>query len=442
MLAYHAMFLSRFFRPAPHIERRPESEWPNLFRSYRWAILEATFIGYSIFYFVRTNFGVVSHELGQAVGYSKTELGWMLTGLSLAYAVGKFVNGSLSDRSNPRIFMPVGLLLTAGCNLAFGSVHSFGLHLSLWTLNGFVQGMGWPPCGRSLGHWYSLRERGFIFAIWNTAHNVGGALIGIIAAYSAAHWGWQYAFYVPAAIAIVTAVYLMIRLRDTPQSVGLPPIEEFKNDWPEKHMDHEKELSTRELFVQYVLTSKAIWALAIANFFVYIARYAMLSWGPTFLKEVKGASLETGGWSAFIYEGSAIFSTIFVGWLSDKVDGRRALLSLVCMFPVLGAFIALLYAPPGSTTLPLLYFAIIGAFIYPPVMLLGVAALDFSSKKAVGTAAGFVGLFGYAGTAAQSVALGYLADHYGWDSAIGAIIVCALMAIVLLMYASRFKPTS
>jgi len=56
---------------------------------------------------------------------------------------------------------------------------------ALWALNGFIQGMGWPPCGRSLGHWFSVRERGTVFAFWNIAHNVGGGVAGVVAANAA-----------------------------------------------------------------------------------------------------------------------------------------------------------------------------------------------------------------------------------------------------------------
>jgi sugar phosphate permease len=68
------------------------------------------------------------------------------------------------------------LLLTALCNFLFGAASSYSVHLALWTLNGLAQGMGWAPCGRSLGHWYSVRERGTVFAFWNLAVNVGGGL--------------------------------------------------------------------------------------------------------------------------------------------------------------------------------------------------------------------------------------------------------------------------
>ena len=94
--------------------------------------------------------------------------------------------------------------------------------------------MGWPPCGRVMGHWFSESERGLTFSIWNTSHNVGGGIAGVLAAWAVNKFGgWQYAFYVPGRRSpSVGAVYLFLRLRDTPQSVGLPPIEQYRNDYP------------------------------------------------------------------------------------------------------------------------------------------------------------------------------------------------------------------
>ena len=354
------------FRPAAHVVRLPDEQVRRLYPKFRWQILEATFIGYATFYFVRNNLPVVSKEMGQALHYSKSQIGDLLALTAIAYGIGKFVMGAWSDRSNPRYFMPAGLLATALCNFAFGAVNSYPVHLVLWTLNGLAQGMGWAPCGRSLSHWYSVRERGTVFAFWNIAVNVGGGLTGLIAAYSTAWMGWRSAFYVPGVLAVLCAVYLIVRLRDTPQSVGLPPIEEYRNDYPEDGgRDSEAELGTRDLLVHYVLKNRYLWLFAAANFFVYISRYSMLDWGPTYLKEVKHASLEQGGFSTAIFELGGIFSVLLMGWLSDKAGGRRGMITVLCMVPVFLAFAGILYAPAGMLWLNLTLFGIVGFFVYP-----------------------------------------------------------------------------
>jgi OPA family glycerol-3-phosphate transporter-like MFS transporter len=430
-----------FLKPAPHIARLPDAEIKKVYPRLRWQILESTFIGYAVFYLVRNNLPVVSKEIAQSMHYSKGQIGDLLAVTALSYGLGKFLMGAWSDRSNPRYFMPLGLLLTAACNFAFAGVSNYSMHLFLWGLNGLAQSMGWAPCGRSLGHWYSIGERGTKFAFWNVAQNVGGGITGLVVAYSTQMFGWRSAFYVPGVLAVLCAIYLLWRLRDTPQSVGLPPIEEYRNDYPAgSNCDSEKELDTRDLFVNYILKNRFVWLFAGANFFTYIARYSMLDWGPTYLKEVKHASLGEGGFSTAAIEFSAIFSSILVGWLSDKLGGRRGMISMLCMIPVLLAYAGIVYLPGDRLWVDMVMFGAIGFFVYPTVLLLVVSALDFTSKKAVGTAAGFIGMFGYLGRVVEGKGIGVLAELYGWNTALGAVMVCVLAGILLLSLTWTLSP--
>jgi MFS transporter, OPA family, glycerol-3-phosphate transporter len=428
-------------RPAPHVPGIPREQAERLYPKMRWQIMESTFIGYATFYFVRNNLPVVSREMGLALNYSKEQVGNILAATAIAYGVGKLIMGAWSDRSNPRYFMPLGLVITALCNFAFGAVSSYPVHVALWALNGLAQSMGWAPCGRSLGHWYSVSERGTKFAFWNVAQNLGGGLTGILVAYTTGLLGWRSAFYVPGILAILCAIYLLIRLRDTPQSLGLPPIEEWRNDYPARvRKEKEQELGTADLLTNYILRNGYLWLFAFANFFVYIARYSMLDWGPTYLKEVKHATLGQGGVSTAALEFSAIFSTILMGWLSDKLGGRRGMISVLCMVPVLLSYLGIIYGPANRLWISLGLFGMIGFFVYPTVLLLVVSALDFTSKKAVGTAAGFLGLFGYLGRMVEGEGIGLLAQRYGWSVALHAIVVATILAIVLLAFTWKLTP--
>ena len=115
-------WIPRFLRPAPHIARVSAEQAQKIYPKLRWQILESTFIGYAAFYLVRNNLPVVSKEMGQALVLSKDQIGDMLALMVAVYGLGRFVMGSLSDRSNPRYFMALGLLATAVCNFAFAAV--------------------------------------------------------------------------------------------------------------------------------------------------------------------------------------------------------------------------------------------------------------------------------------------------------------------------------
>jgi OPA family glycerol-3-phosphate transporter-like MFS transporter len=210
----------------------------------------------------------------------------------------------------------------------------------------------------------------------------------------------------------------------------------------------ERELTFRELFVDKVLLNKYVWLLAIANFFAYITRYSMLDWGPTYLREAKGGTIDDGWRGMMAIEFGGIPSTILFGWVSDRLDGRRGLVATLCMLPIIGAFAAIIVTPTGYLWIDFLMLMTIGFFVYPVINLIVIAALDIASKKAIGTAAGFIGLFGYLGKMAQAKGFGRVVDNYSatlgaesaWMIVLYTILLCAVVATLLLALMWRMRP--
>jgi len=129
-----------------------------------------------------------------------------------------------------------------------------------------------------------------------------------------------------------------------------------------------------------------------------------------------------------------------MGWLSDKLGGRRGRVGTLAMLPLVVAFAVVRVTPKGMLWLDMSLFAVIGFFVYTPVMFSGVMSLDLTTKKAVGTAAGFVGLFGYVGRVLQGKGLGWMAQYYGWNTALYAVIVCTLTGLALLACTWNVRP--
>ncbi|QLY33743.1 glycerol-3-phosphate transporter [Nocardia huaxiensis] len=430
--------------PAPHRERLPEKDIDPLYRRLRWQIFIGIFFGYAAYYLVRKNFALAIPYLTGAEGdsgyhYSNGQMGLVLSAISLAYGISKFVMGSVSDRANPRVFLPLGLVLSAAVMLFMGFVDwSTSSVLVMWLLLfacGWFQGMGWPPSGRTMVHWWSQKERGTIVSVWNTAHNVGGGLPPLLFLLGMAWFhDWRSAFYMPAFCAIVVAVIAYLLMRDTPQSVGLPPVEEYKNDYPPDYSAKDEiELTAKEIFTRYILPNKLLWFIALANVFVYLVRYGVLDWSPTFLRVEKGFSLDKSSWSYFLYEYAGIPGTLLAGWMSDKVfRGNRGATGV--FFMILVTIAVGLFWWTTSPGLIMICMITIGFLIYGPVMLIGLHALELVSKKAAGTAAGFTGLFGYLlGSVAASAVIGYIVDHLGWNWGFGLLFAGSIAAVLLLL---------
>ncbi|WP_281649015.1 glycerol-3-phosphate transporter [Parendozoicomonas sp. Alg238-R29] len=428
-----------FLSPAPARPKLAADQVDNTYRLLRFKVFLGIFIGYAGYYLVRKNFSLVMPDL-IALGYTKTELGFAMSGVAISYGLSKFLMGTVSDRSNAQRFLSLGLALTALTMIFMGTsawaLSSIPVMFTLLFINGWFQGMGWPASGRVMVHWFSPSERGSRMAIWNVAHNVGGGLIGPLAILGITVTGaWQSAFYLPGVVALALALITFLLVRDTPQSCGLPPIEYHRNDFPSQYdQSHEQELSTKEILLNYVFPNKTLWCIAFANAFVYLVRYGVLDWAPTFLSEVKEFQVQQSGWAWFAYEFAAIPGTLFCGWMSDRVfSGRRAPANILFMALVLVSVLVYWLNPPGNPLIDNMALIAIGFLIYGPVMLIGVQALDLVPKKAAGTAAGLTGLFGYLGGAMMAnISMGFIVDRMGWDGGFYLLIAACFLAIVCM----------
>lgn len=443
-----------FLKPEPHRPLLSKEKIDPTYKRLRWQVFIGIFVGYAGYYIVRKNFSMAMPFLidpDGPYGFEKGSLSIVLALNAVAYALSKFLMGSVSDRSNARVFLPLGLVLAA-LSMMFMAVpiELFGagtisivIMAVLNFLVGWFNGMGWPPCGRVMTHWFSVKERGTKMSVWNCAHNVGGALVGPMAVYGAMWFGsWFYGadstkyfiigtYIFPAAAALLVALIAYVMIRDTPQSCGLPTIEKWRNDYPKNYSEKQEEvLTTKEIFFKYVLNNKMLWFIAIANAFVYMVRYGCLDWAPTYLKEAQGYDIKEAGWAYFAYEFAAIPGTLVCGWLSDYVfKGRRAITTIIFM-ALVAVFIFLYWQFSDNYMIVTLSLIAIGFFIYGPVMLIGVQALDLAPKNAAGTSAGLTGFFGYFfGTAIlANVVMGYVAESsFGWNGTfILLLLACAL----------------
>jgi OPA family glycerol-3-phosphate transporter-like MFS transporter len=431
-----------FLKPPKHKELLPVERIDPEYKKLRIQVFIGIFLGYAAYYFVRKNFSFAVKDLQDTLGYSKAELGFAMSAISIAYGLSKFMMGNVSDRSNARYFLAIGLILSSLTMIFMGlspfATSSIAIIFILLFINGWVQGMGWPASGRVVVHWFSIKERGTTMSIWNLAHNVGGFLVGPLAILGVELFvDWEARLYFPGLVALLFAAIVLIFVRDTPQSCGLPPIEKYKNDYPKTYEEsQEKEFTAKEIFFKYVFNNRLLWFIAIANAFVYLVRNGIINWAPTFLQEAKGFSASEAAWSASVYELAAIPGTLLCGIMSDRLfKGRRAPVTIIYMIFTFLAVLLYWLAPSGNIWVINTALWSIGFLIYGPVMLIGVQALDLVPKKAAGTAAGLTGLFGYfIGDMLANAALGGIVDKVGWDAAFEVILGASILAIVFTAF--------
>ena len=445
------MGLKEFLKEPPvQPEIQDGEKVKSMYAHWRLRIFYACFIGYTIFYLCKKNIAVALPGISDEFGYSMTELGILGSALYLTYGIGKFVNGVLADGSDVRKFLPLALIMTALANIAFALTPSvigiFGLDAKLsatlllgaltflWGVSGWFQSAGFPAVAKSLTYWYSNSERGTKWSLWSCSHQTGTFLSFILAGHIASHFGWRAAFLVPGILALVTAAWLFERLRDRPQSLGLPDIEVYNNEPSAKKAaaGEEDNMTYVQIFKKYILCNKTIWMLAVAYIFVYIIRFGAEDWMIMYLTKAKaGITLADATNMIASLPLVGICGTVCAGLISDKVfKGKRAPVNLIYLIGVVAMLVLLKFNTINA--LNYVIIGLLGAFTYGPQMMIGgLCAVESSSKKVASAATGFTGTFGYVGAVFSATGTGFMVDKFGWNGAVAFWIASAIICITI-----------
>lgn len=454
-------FIEFFKEPPAKPVTMNQEEVKKTYTHYRWRIFYSSFIAYVVFHICRKNIAVALPSMGKALNLSNTELGLLGSTLYVTYGIGKFVNGVIADKANVRTFLPTALILSAICNLCFvlsavfitpGHVSFFGLPSAtvllwvmafFWGANGWFQSCGFPPVAKSLSYWFSNSERGTKWSLWSTSHQIGVFAAVMVSGFAIDKFGWKAAFYIPAVICIITGLWLYDRLRDKPQSLGLPDVEKYREEPVACNSETEEEKDNRsyfQIFKEHIIFNPVIWMLAIAYIFVYIIRFGTEDWLVKYLVEVKGNSLTLASSKLSSLALIGAFGAILAGVISDKVyKGNRTPINIIFLICLIMSLLAFAQNPADNNFMDFVFAAMIGMFTAGPQMLIGgLCAVESSSKKVASASIGFTGIFGYVGAALSSGGTGFMVDKFGWNGAIAfwlvSTMICIVICTVLLIY--------
>ena len=413
------MSLYKYFRiskPAP--DRVPGDRVDAEYRRLRSRTFWGASVVYSLYYVCRMTLSVVKQPLIDGGVLSASDLGLIGSALLLVYAFGKFVNGFIADYCNIRRFMAAGLFISAVVNLVMGLLGFFGRAVSvpgivmmavffiLWGANGWVQSMGAPPGIINLSRWFPLSKRGTYYSIFSSTPYIGKFLTFILTGVIVGALGWEWGFIFAAAAGFAGTAISLVFISDTPESKGLPSIQELSGEKPVKT----DSMPTREL-QKIVLRHPGIWIIALSSAFVYITQYAISGWGVLFLQKAKDFSLQGATQIIAFSEAFGVAGTIFAGWLSDTVfRGDRVKPVLISGIFCCASLLLFLFTG-GGYLMNILYVSVFSLFIGVLYCIVaGLMAVDIVPRKATGAALGIVGISSYVAAAIQDVVTGYLIE--------------------------------
>lgn len=427
------------FKAGPAANKVPAEKVQETYGRYRIQALLSVFLGYLAYYIVRNNFTLSTPYLKEHLDLSATQIGLLSSCMLIAYGISKGIMSSLADKASPKVFMACGLILCAIVNVGLGFSTGFWIFAALVVFNGLFQGMGVGPSFITIANWFPRKERGRVGAFWNISHNVGGGIVAPIVGAAFAILGnehWQSASYiVPAGVAVLFAVIVLMLGKGSPRQEGLPALEQMM---PEEKVvlnarhavQAPENMSAFQIFCTYVLRNKNAWYVSLVDVFVYMVRFGMISWLPIYLLTEKHFSKEEMSVAFLFFEWAAIPSTLLAGWLTDKLfKGRRMPLAMICMALIFVCLIG--YWKSESLLMVTIFAAIVGCLIYVPQFLASVQTMEIVPSFAVGSAVGLRGFMSYIFGASLGTSLfGVMVDKMGWHGGfyllMGGIVCCIL----------------
>lgn len=430
---------------APSSQKVDPSKVKKTYKQLRFQAFIAATFGYSLYYVCRTSLNVVKSPIIDSGILNASQLGTIGLCLFWAYAIGKFVNGFLSDHCNITRFMATGLIISSTANLILGltsllpfsavaiNAIIFTMFTIMWGINGWAQSMGAPPAIISLTRWYPLSIRGTFYGFFSASHNFGEFLSFLFVGIVVTAMGWQWGFYGAAVAGALGVVLILLWLHDNPESKGLPPIEILSEEKTPEQYAQEKVAASQEgashkeetsRIQKAVLRNPGVWILALSSAFMYMSRYAINSWGILFLEKIKGFSTLEASTIISINAICGVLGTVLSGWLSDKVfHGDRKYPALVA--GILEAISLYLFLFGGNNWfINILAMTLFGISIGVLICFIGgLMAIDIVPRKATGAALGIVGLASYVAAGIQDVVSGLLIDNMAVkDAASGEIL--------------------
>ncbi|MDF7671950.1 MFS transporter [Lactobacillus sp. ESL0701] len=424
-------------------KRVPQEKIGKTYKLRQLGVLLATCIGYIGYYIIRLVFTTEQNDIMRVYHFTTADIGLILSCFGIGYGVAKLFMGALADKCDANRYLMLGLLLSAILNIFLGSSRNLYIMMLLMFLIAVTQGMGAAACQRMIQLWWGPRIRGTMYSIWSSAHNAGSFIcVAVVQLASFLFAGSLPAvFYTASVVSFIICILILLLGADRPAVVGLPDISTYTGDKVvldngQTVTSDSTQLSIIQIFVKYILKNKLVWAVTLTSMSLYLVRYGIQSWIPSYLVQTKGFDPSVAKWVIGIFELASVPGVIIIGAISDLLKGRRAQVSIAC---VIGVLLCLtVYFFTDNHTLIIVALIIMGNLIYAPLTLVGLMINEVVPKFAVGASTGFMGFFQYIfGETLATALIGILVNQFGWLASNTILYLASGLAIIFLLYTAR-----
>ena len=396
----------------------------------RWLVIFLIFLIYVLMFIDRVNISIAAKYIMPEYGLTEIQIGWIFSAFVLGYALVQIPGGWLGDRFGPRRVMFGAILWWS----TFTAVTAIAGELFLTSLIGIIGsfavvrvliGLGEaaaPPNGnRVIANWAAPHERGLALGIAVSGSSLGAALTPPLIVWIMLAWGWRAAFYIAGGVGIGIAFLWYMLARDQP--ADHPWVNEAERQYVSQGETTAQEPSPPLHLIPWraLLSRPDLWLLTGAYFVLGYTLYFYFSWFFLYLVNERGFSMQSGGFYTMApFLASAVFAPIG-GWLSDTLSAQFGKRIGRCAIGFTSLILTGVFVSAGATTTSaytaILFLSLGAGSLFISASVYWVTTIDLA-KKYAGTVSGFMNMGGNIGGAISPTLTPYLAQAYGWETAL------------------------
>jgi len=411
----------------------------RLRRTMNWLVLGLT---YAAMYMARYNFAFANKALSDTYGFTKSQVGWIITFSTFLYGLSAIFNGPIADRIGGRRAMLIGASGAVVFNLAFGLGAYLGFLgtgtvllaylTTVWTLNMYFQSYSALALIKVNASWFHTSERGKFSAIFGSMIQSGRAAVYALmtlAAVVALPWQWK--FFLPGIVVALFTVGAFLVVRNAPEDAGLAPLD------TQDATSGDTEAITLAYVAKKIFTNPITITIAAAEFCTGLVRKGFEEWFPRYMQEVQHLQLDSPVFkkNAIGIVAAAIAGAFAAGYASDILFKHRRTPVAFIGYLLQIVSLALVWRAPSVDWVVAAFVLNSFAISIVHSMLSGTASMDFGGKRAAGTAAGMFDGMQYMGGSLMGFGGGGLIQHYGWGvwapSMIGFSVIGAILMLTI-----------
>jgi len=382
----------------------------------------------------------VKPDLAQSYGLSKTHMGWLDTALLFPYAIMQMLLGNLGDKYGARKILALNLVMSALSMVTFGFWKSLFIMAILLFANGAAQATCWPNCVRALSSWYTVEQKATIFGMWGTCTFAGGLLGTALAVQLQSMFApdLRLVFAIPSVIVFAVGIVVFLLLY-TPEDLNI----EVPGKDSQRTVIGKKVLTDKKLTFFQLWKVKMLPELAWTTFLMKLVRYCLYMWLPFYLFQNLKYTKALAGALSTTFEIGGVVGSASLGFLMDRLlgHGKTHWGIVIALFGSTVSLILFQVTSKWGWIFNVVFMLMAGVCnCGPDAFVSGSIAAELGEREnAQSAVSGFVNGFGSVGTIIEGPIVGFIAEHYGWESTFYLMIILSLLSALAMYRAARLN---